>query len=92
MRTDEQGKTTNRPVALAKAWGFDQRSRIVAADVEAMGLGVSRCSGVTLRIVAHPGEATTLSGGAGEHVEVDSSGQKKVVADVIVAAVDGGWD
>lgn len=46
------------------------------------GLEVSRCSGVTLRIVAHPAEATAISGGDNEHIEIrlDRSGQEKTVA------------
>lgn len=42
------------------------------------GLEVSRCSGVTLRIVAHPAEATAISGGDNEHIEVDSTDQGKI--------------
>lgn len=72
MRTDEQGKTTNGPAALAKARRFrpaDEGSwRLMSMR---WGLEVSRCSGVTLRIVAHPAEATAISGCDNEHIEAD---------------------
>ena len=74
MRTDEQGKTTNGPAALAKARRFRPAKREGSWRLMSMrwGLEVSRCSGVTLRIVAHPGaEATAISGGDNEHIEVD---------------------
>lgn len=56
------------------------------------GLEVSRCSGVTLRIVAHPAEATAISGCDNEHIEVERSGQEKTVAKLILSAIDAEWN